>query len=332
MQKNKYLFIAILVATTIWGCKNDLNVLAPYKSIPIVYGLMDQSDTAHYIRLNKSFLGNGNAFTMAQQFDSIYYPRKDITVQIQDVNTYGIVATVTLTPDSSIPVAPGTFSYPKQILYKTKYTLNPYDTYNLIVTDERTGKLLTSGSTTLLTDVAFGGNFATIPNIPMSFFETAPSTISWSNVQNGRIYQMTFRFFYYDSLPSTHGVEKYIDWVFPAQTSSSLQAGSVTMVYNYTGQGFLQFVKNSIPVIAGAYRRADSIGVIFTTGSDDLNTYIQLSQPSLGINQDPPTFSDVKNGVGIYSARHTQNFKKSFSATVRDSIVMNALTAPLNFH
>ena len=75
-----------------------------------------------------------------------------------------------------------------------------------------------------------------------------------------------------------------------------------------------------MPIINGVTRYADSFGIVFTTGTDDLNTYIQLSQPSTGINQDVPSFSDVTNGVGLYTARHIQTFYKLIDSGVLDTL------------
>ena len=120
-MRKAYSILTVLAAILfITACNNKLNVLSPYKNVTVVYGLMDQSDTAHYIRVNKAFEGNGNAYTMAQQFDSSYYPANQLNVQLQCVNISGnnVGGPITLTADSSIPLPPGTFSYPKQILYK----------------------------------------------------------------------------------------------------------------------------------------------------------------------------------------------------------------------
>ena len=326
MRKNILLLLVTGLILAATGCKNDINVLAPYKSITVVYGLLDQGDTAHYIRVNKAYEGPGDAYQMAKQFDSIYYPANQVTVQLQDYNSNGtLVKTITLTADSSIPLPAGTFSSPKQILYKTKSALNANDLYNLVVTNEKTGQVLT-GSTTLLPDITFTNGLSGT-SLSMSF--TGTSSIKWSSTTGGRIYQMYVRFFYYEKAPSDSG-EKYVDWVFPPQTANTL-AGGFNMEYDYTGQAFLQFVKASIPVAAATERRADSLKVVFTTGSDDFNTYIQLSQPSLGIDQDKPSYTDVKNGVGIFTARHTQSVTKGLTTITADSLISSPTTAALNF-
>ncbi|HSY75953.1 MAG TPA: hypothetical protein VK890_03805 [Bacteroidia bacterium] len=312
------------------ACNTKLNVQAPYKHITVVYGLMDQNDTAHYIRVNKAYEGAGDAYTMGKVFDSIYYPANQISVTLQDYNSSGVfMGNITLTPDSSIPVPPGIFSYPKQILYKTKAALNVNDTYNLIVFNEKTQQTLT-GSTTLLQDASFLPGTLGSTNLPMSFFEASPSKILWSSSLNGRIYQMVFRFYYNETGTANPG-EKYIDWIFTPQTASTILGGA-TMEYDYTGEGFLQQVRTNIQPIAGAHRRSDSIQVIFTTGSDDFNTYIQISQPSLGIDQDPPSYSDVKNGIGIYTSRHTQIITKQLTIATHDSLINGSGMAPWGFN
>jgi len=312
----------VILATT--ACNNKLNVLAPYKNITVVYGLMDQSDTAHYIRVNKAFLGNGNAYTMASQFDSSYYPANQLSVQLLCFNSQGTQsATINLTADSSIPLPPGTFSYPKQILYKTKAKLNQIDnfggsnTYELVVTNKKTKDVVT-GSTQLLPDVTFTDGLNGTQLI-INSSSTNPTALKWYSTTGARIYQLTIRFWYYQKTSTASG-EQYLDWVFAPETAGTLQGGQ-NMEYTYNQQAFFQLVKTSVPIIPGVYRKADSMSVVFTSGSDDFNTYIQLSQPSLGIDQDVPSFSDVKNGIGIYTSRHTQIITKQVYQQVYDTLV-----------
>lgn len=332
MRKPKYILALTAAIIFVTACNNKLNVLAPYKSEAVVYGLMDQSDTAHYIRVYRSFEGNGDAYVMASNYDSVYYPAKQLNVQLNCFNSQGTqTATIPLTADSSIPLPSGTFPYPKQMLYKTKTKLSLLDavggnnTYQLVITNKKTGQVL-SGSTMLLSDISFtrgisGSQFA------LNYSTTSPSSLQWLSVSGSRIYQLTIRFWYYEKIGSNPGYEQHLDWVFAPLTASTLQGGE-SMEYDYNQQGFYQLVKNSIPIIGGVYRHADSMGVVFTTGSDDFNTYIQLSQPSLGIDQDPPSFSDVKNGIGIYTARHTQTIMKQVDSRVFDSLVNDpSLTA-----
>jgi hypothetical protein len=71
---NKMGAILVLLATCFFtSCKNDVEINGEWKDISVVFGLLNQSDTAHYVRISKAFLGEGDALVFAQQFDSLYY-------------------------------------------------------------------------------------------------------------------------------------------------------------------------------------------------------------------------------------------------------------------
>jgi len=330
MKLRRILSVMVLFTLICTSCTNDLKVLAPYKNITVVYGLIDQNDPVHYVRINKGFEGSGNAYTMAQQYDSIYYPVGSISVVLEDSSTtsYSIVNTYKLDTITTIPLSPGTFSYPKQLLYYTKASLNPADYYNLVITNLKTGQKII-GSTFLLADIVFTSELYGSRIFSVSFNQFAPATIAWNSSANARIYQITIQF-YYDEVTQAGRTMKSINWVLPSVTSNILNA-EAAMETQFTGQQFCSFIGSSIPYEAGVTRYVDSIGIVFTSGTDDLNTYVQLSQPPLGINQDVPSFSDVKNGVGLFTARHIQTFYKLLNSQFIDSLVSEPQFQDLHF-
>lgn len=316
------------------SCKNKLNIQAPYKDVTIVYGLLDQNDATHYFRINKGFEGSGNAYAMAKQYDSIYYPVGTLTVQLQDSNptTDLVVKTITLDTTTTVPLGAGTFSYPKQLLYYTNASLNINDYYNLIITNTKTGKKL-KGSTLLLQDISFGypKNLAS-RNIPLDLgSEPNPTQVTWNSTATAVIYQLNI-IFYYDSQTGNgpRVAQTPLQLVLAQQTASSA-AGDLPMSYDISCQQLFSLLLSSIPVENGVTRYPDSLGFVFTTGTGDLNTYIQLSQPPTGINQDVPSYSDVENGVGLYTARHVQTYYKGLSMALIDSLVTDPRLMPLNF-
>ena len=62
------------------SCKNDLKLNAPYKEFPSIYAVLTPQDAIHIIRINKVFLGEGDANKMAQVSDSLNYPANELTV------------------------------------------------------------------------------------------------------------------------------------------------------------------------------------------------------------------------------------------------------------
>jgi len=337
MKLNRITLLVAISAIAYTSCDNTIKILAPYKDVTVIYGLMDQNDPTHYIRINKAFEGPGNAYTMAQQYDSIYYPvspTQVISAVLEDSNTTTntITSTIKLDTTTTVPMPAGTFSYPKQLLYYTKTKLNPADYYILVVTNNKTGKKV-RGTTGLLSDLAFKSpaNFANSKNLQFSFLTDHPTEIDWNTTPNARIYQMDIRFYYTEVAQSTNdSALKSLDWVFAPITAPNL-SGNVALNYNFTGQQFCTTILNSITINPFVTRYADSIAVIFTSGSDDLNTYVELSQPPTGINQDVPSFSDVENGIGLYTARHVQSIQKTIDGTILDTLTEEAKYIPLNF-
>ena len=64
------------------SCKNDLKIIAPYKEIPQVHAILTPQDPMQMIRINKIFLGEGDANLMAQVPDSINYKTGELTVML----------------------------------------------------------------------------------------------------------------------------------------------------------------------------------------------------------------------------------------------------------
>ena len=80
-----FLLLGFVISLLIASCDNTLDILDDYKETPIVYGLLNKNDTVNYIRLQKGFLGAGNALLMAQYSDSIYYDTSEVDVHIYSI-------------------------------------------------------------------------------------------------------------------------------------------------------------------------------------------------------------------------------------------------------
>lgn len=303
MKKLQYLILTLVVFSA--SCSTDLNVLDDYKETAIVYGLLNQSDTAQYIKINKAFLGPGNALEIAQVFDSISY-RNQLTVQLEQWKNGSKINTFTLTKDSSIAKPAGIFSSPKQILYKTKAALDQASDYNLIITNNTTNNVIT-GSTKLVNDFTVTKPFSS----SLNFTNTVTKfKIEWTSSPHGKVYGVTLRFHYLEEdKVSSVVTPKTLDWVFGNQTTLSTQGGEVMFV-EFMGEAFYQYLQSRIPVDNNVKRYLPSSGphvdLIFSVGAEDLSTYIAVSQPSTGIIQEKPQYTNLKNGFGLFSSRYTK--------------------------
>ena len=89
MQRpHKSLLIAamgILLAATWWGCSTDVDLTAEYQSIPVVYGLLEMEADTQWVRINRTWLGDGNQIEAAAIRDSSEYPVDAISVFMEEL-------------------------------------------------------------------------------------------------------------------------------------------------------------------------------------------------------------------------------------------------------
>src|ERR1700756_5552 len=143
----KKAFYILIVFALFGGCSNSLNLLAPYKEIVSVYGLLNQDDPIQYIRIERVFLGAQNAFITAQNQDSVYFQSGELTVtmqrwkngvQVSVDNPATSVMEITLT-DTLLQAATGVFNQNERV-YKTPHKLYDDSQYKLIIHNNKTGK------------------------------------------------------------------------------------------------------------------------------------------------------------------------------------------------
>src|ERR1035437_2806405 len=154
----KVVFI-VFISLLLLRCSNKLEILAPYKESVAVYGLLNQNDTAQYIRVQRVFLGEGNAMSMAQNPDSCYYKPGDLKVTLQRIkngsqisvdNPATSVMEIVLT-EAYIQTQAGVFNS-NQLLYKTKHALYDDSQYKLAIHSNKTGKDFSSSNVGLIGD------------------------------------------------------------------------------------------------------------------------------------------------------------------------------------
>ena len=76
MQKiKKYLFFIFisLGLVVLNSCNEKVKLVGNFQETAVVYGLLDQADSLHYIKINRAFIGPGNALEIAQIPDSSYF-------------------------------------------------------------------------------------------------------------------------------------------------------------------------------------------------------------------------------------------------------------------
>jgi hypothetical protein len=108
--------------------------------------------------------------------------------------------------------------------------------------------------------------------------------------------------------------------------------GEINTAVGY--EDFYNFLANTpaLPVKPGVLRWFRGIDLHLVAGSDDLATYISVSQPSNSIVQDKPFFTNVQGGAGVFASRATYvRPYLNISNNSLDSLVYSRKTCKLRF-
>lgn len=325
-------FIAFILPLLLWSsCSNDLDLTTGYQSRMVIFGLLDPTDTAQYVRIERSFLGEGNAYEMAQQFDSLNY-RGGLTVTLERISNGSVQQVIPLYLDSMVKRDTGIFAYPKQYLYKTTAPiLQDGSTYRLKVLNGETGETVTASTPIVQTfTVENPQAIATYVNLAD---DNVGFTMRWTSAREGKLYQPVIRFRYDELLKfdPTQVKHKYIEWELLAQTAPDILGGH-TMLARVGGDDFYRFLNANLHTDNSVDRKVAGIDVLFRVAGDDLNTYMEVEQSNLSAFSDDSHYSNVEGGIGLFSSRYTYTLSNFQLAPVAlDSLISGQYTSHLNF-
>ena len=333
----KYFSLLILASAllSMASCKKTLNVNAAWKDVTVVYGLLDQTEPIHYVKISKAFLGPGDALQFAQISDSSNYDT--LNVYLEEYNSTILLRTIALRDTMIMNKDSGIFYFPVQKVYYSNARLNTGLTYHLVIKVIKNGvaRKEVEGYATLIGDVDV--------SIPMSvakasFLSGKTTEVKWTSATGGIRNQVNIRIRYAETIIGAPNstVIKSLDWLALTDIKSLNDKGGQTMDYFINGDGFFIFMGaqlksdtvNGQPVTR-ALRNCD---FIITVGSEDLSTYMDVTAPSMTIIQERPAFTDIINGIGLFSARTVKSVDSlQFSLYTLDEIKTNQYTRNLGF-
>jgi hypothetical protein len=311
MNYLRKLFFLVLFLPLLHSCKNDLNVNAEWKDITVVYGLLNQNDSIHYVKITKAFLGEGDALSFAKIADSSNYPDKlDVKVEewrFTSSSDSALMHTYVLDTVSIMNKDSGIFYYPTQLVYYFKTKLDTTRTYKLNIVNRQTGKVVYSSCKLIqrftIKKPIQGSQANILPGKPIP-------TVNFMSAYYGRRYQLNIRMFY-DEYHRSRGIDTIrnlsVDWiVFDNEVSPVLDGTNEFTINNFPGDGlYSTLAKKLKPVYTSdTSRHATYVDYIFTVASDDLNTYMDVTEPSNTIVQERPSFSNIVNGIGLFTSRY----------------------------
>lgn len=346
MFKRALSYLIVLVAFA--GCKNDLEILAPYKESVAVYGLLNQDDSVNYVRVQRVFLGPGNAYTMAQNPDSCYYKPNELKVslirikngvQVSVDNPASANMEIVLT-ETVIVTAAGEFD-PNQLLYRTNHALYDDSQYQLLIHNNKSGSDFSSKPISLIGDystrLTYGqqqsvltSSYASINIVPSFGGEVK---CIFGSADNTGVCGLKLRFYYtdYPTTGTVNPVGHSIDVDLSKQYTTEYKGGE-EIDLSFKGDGMISSLYTFIGVDANVnHRISDSIHFYLNGAGPDLALYNQVNSTTT-MSQDKPYYTNINGGVGIFSARREYRVRKKLSNQCRDRIASDPITCPLRFY
>lgn len=341
----KVALIAIVALAFLDSCKNELEVLAPYKESVAVYGLLNQDDTANYVRVQRVFLGEGNALTMAQIGDSAYYKPGEVKVSLQRIKN-GVPVSVTNPASSAMEIVlseayvqlePGVFNT-DQLIFKTNHPLYSDSQYRLLIHNNNTGADFSSKNISPIgsfADRLTYGQQQSVLTASYAFINIVPSyggtvICKYGSPANSGVCGLMLRFFYTEYPLSAAAQVKSVDVDLGIQYTSGSGGGEMIDL-SYVGDGLMHELAGAIGVDPGvSHRTADSVRFYLNAAGPDLALHNEINSTST-LAQEKPIYTNINGGIGIFSTRREYYLRKRLSAQCIDRLASDPITCKLRF-
>jgi hypothetical protein len=338
------LFSAFSIIVILFSCNEQIELSGDFKETAIVYGLLDHSDSMHYVKITRAFIGPGNAVDIAQIEDSSYFNSVYATIEELEggtvTRTWVLSDTVIENKDTN-----GVFFAPTQRVYYFKTlpttisnsgafgtvqtspdpqlsSLNPNAQYRLNA-DINDGLFrvsattdLVNGLTTNATSQNFTFKFASNPG------EYKAQSVTISNTGNAHVVNAKIGINIAEYI-GEDAVSQTIDWTIGE--NDVMPNSSIT--FSAQGETFYNRVIDNVTNDQLIDQR-NFLGfeVVMTGGSEDLYNYITVNQPSSSLAQTKPTYTNLEvtndyRVIGIFSSIQTIKTFRPFYVSPQQAFI-----------
>jgi hypothetical protein len=356
-----FIFLCVFIASS---CKDKLELNAPYKEMPSIYAVLNPQERKQVIRINKVFLGEGDANEMAKVADSVNYQPGELTVSLTR-KFYG--KPVDVSPDEPgvskmifneevITTSAGAFNTTQRV-YTTTKSLFKNGEYRLEVKNNKTGNVFTAETSSLDSVVPTGFQPFSEPwypnikpgsslDIPTNYIDYSNQGITYSlryKPNAAKIYQVRIRIHFYDSIAgSPDNTFHFMDYDFTNQYAKDATTGPPTPGYlatTFRGQDLFNSIglalsKANLKDATTIYgRKTYKVQFFIFSSTQEYMDYMQYASPSLNISQTKPLYSnfDNKAALGIFTFRSRFTVMKHISNFFTNEFAYNANTRPYKF-
>lgn len=306
------------------NCQKDFSTISDWEEQMVVYGLLDIKDSRQYLKITKAFLGDGKVLKYAANPDSNQYNFPlDVSISELDENQH-VVRTILFDTIHTQSKDSGLFYSPGQILYRSRpydfydvvvYTegfqhdtifldtiwLNPEHHYRLHVKNPKSG-LEVSSETGVVNYLSFTKPKLTTNKFTISNAEDNSNTVKWSTSNTADIFQIKI-YFHYDELyyGSDDTLHKRIP-IVNEMLKDKFQYKLIGQMFFNTCNQAIKY-KDAEQEAKVRKRMAQDMELYLIGGNETLYKYMIINEPSTGLIQDKPVYSNIDGGIGIFGSR-----------------------------
>ena len=332
MSLKRLLFIPLAIATLavlINSCETEVDLEAPYKSTAVIVGILDLRVDTQFVRINRTYLGSGDANIYAGIRDSVEYAQGEVEAWLIKLQNGNAIDSIQLLYTEKPSRDPGVFYNTNVAFYYTTETLFTDQENSFILNEPSSGspqlmryalKVKARGQTYRAeTDFpAIGTASVTFP--PSS---NPPIKLEFYRVNNNSFQSLEFRYnqnrktarylgvlrfnYSYNNPDGSLVQNQIIDYELGFNDNSELRSGATSFLFNsenwytFIGQQLRSRLPNAEKI------RVKNVEFRLTGANEDLNTYINTTRPSNdGVTPILTQFTNFDNGaIGILGSRST---------------------------
>ena len=324
------------------SCSSDFEAHIMSKPIPVVYGIINPNDSLYQVRLTKSFIGPGNAYTYAQKPDSLYYDGARVFFESRNFKGKTIDKVELLLKEIE-PREEGVFVREPNLIYQTDFNSIrlrqeilerdgiPYN-IDLFVFVEIPGINDTVQSQTRLkTEPAIinpKGNFQKV-----YFYSEIPFFMEWIHNDPGTHFEIKVVMRYKEILEEEER-EKEVYWVLRGiEPNEHTFPGGTRTIYSYhfRPENFYSHIRAAVPFdpeVKGRLIR--NIDFIILTSDGAVKDYNDTDL--IADDYNGASYSNIINGLGLFSSYNTEGvYNQRLGQRELDSLAYGKYTKHLRF-
>ena len=346
VKRHALTWFSVVLVVLGWGCSTEVDLNAPYEERTLAFCLLDPAADEQWVRVNRTWLGEGNNLLFAQEADSSEYAAGAVTVTVEgfdsDDTGYQSPLVTFIAQDTVLQDKDdnGIFFGPE---YRAYHFSTP-DGLEIAAPDDdedlrvyrltvafADGRPSLTAVTTLIGESL--GNIsnppAGIPGFSLNFASGAGGQVTypninfkWSSTPGAKRYEVAVEIQYTERIWADPAhtqlvseTEKVARWDLGEETADDDEGGDEIKLPT-NGEAFYLFLANNLeadPLITrelGVWNdnidRVRAFDFVLSIANEELDTYLAVNAPVTGIIQERPVYTNIAGGLGLFASRTQQ--------------------------